>query len=254
MRLRLDSANLASLALACLCSNAAASQIDTLVSWDGLSSTGTFGEGSTDTFGQTFTVNGQETVLDSFSFWINDRNNPAPIDFAAYVYEWSDPVGIAEAGHAIGPTLYESAPIVTTNNAGEDGMELFTFNTGGIQLAPGRKYVAFVSSSLFWDGSHGGGEFGTTTVDVYSNGEFVYQATGNYFDPLITQGGWNTSLTDTAFRASFSKLLAIPDPPAATLLLSAVLALLGLRTQMGPWRTPACEQADNQADALLMPV
>ena len=50
--------------------------IDTLSSWDGALIVGSFGDGpNTATFGQTLTVSGPETRLDSFTFLLNDRED-----------------------------------------------------------------------------------------------------------------------------------------------------------------------------------
>ena len=69
------------LALMLMGSLHAATTIDTTSAWDGTNSVGTLGEGSTDTYGQTFGVIGADAVLTSFTFWLNDRRNPAAIDW-----------------------------------------------------------------------------------------------------------------------------------------------------------------------------
>ena len=51
-------------------------------------SVGSWGEGSSETVGQTFTV-GNDNRLDSFIFFVLDAQNPDFIDFAAYVMEWN---------------------------------------------------------------------------------------------------------------------------------------------------------------------
>ena len=200
--------------------------IDTTPSWDGINSVGAFGEGSTDTYGQTFTVTGTDVVLTSFTFWIDDRLNPAPVDFAAYVMEWEDGVGL-QPSHAVGDILYQSGEQVTSNNGGIDGMEMFTFDTGGITLTPGTKYVAFLNSSLFWDGVNSSSDVGVIPagIDSYGGGEFVLQATGNNFVPLITEGGWNVTTQDLAFTANFSP---VPIPGAIWLFGSGLIGLIGL--------------------------
>ena len=219
--------------------------------WDGATSTGTFGEGSTDTYGQTFLAPATETVLESVRFWLDDRLNPGPVQFAAYVMQWSDPVGILQAGHAVGPILYASSAVASTNNGGQGGMEAFLFSTGGLELIAGQKYVAFLSSSLFWDGISGGAEVGTTAGSSYADGDLVIQSTGKEFNALITGGGWNNLYDrDLAFGATFS---AVPVPPAVWLFSSAVASFGWLRRRStGPvdrdWR--ACRSRDGNGRRL----
>jgi hypothetical protein len=101
------------------------------------------------------------------------------LDFAAYIMEWHDSIGIADPAHVVGSLLYSSSARVTTNNGGSGGMELFTFNTGSLQLQQGGKYVAFISSSLFWNGVNSSGYVGSIgnccdgSGDVYGGGNFV---------------------------------------------------------------------------------
>ncbi|MEZ6042933.1 MAG: hypothetical protein R3C20_20720 [Planctomycetaceae bacterium] len=40
-----------------------------------------------------------------------------------------------------------------TNNGGTNGMQKFTFNTGGLNLTSGNDYVAFISASEYFDAS-----------------------------------------------------------------------------------------------------
>ena len=211
-----------------LSTNIHAAIIDTSTEWDRISFLSSFGEGSTDTYGQTFSIpNATENVLRSFSFWIDDRVNPQSVDFAAYVMEWVDPVGIQSPGHAISPTLFQSTARMTTNNGGADGMELFAFNTAPTVLDANKKYVAFLSSSLFWDGINGGGSVGALPLgqDEYIGGEAVIIPNGNNFN-LITDGGWNVLNQDFVFRAEFS---AVPIPALMWALTSCALGLLGFR-------------------------
>lgn len=217
-----------------VCSVGHGAIITTTGSWDGISGTCCFGEGSTDTYGQTFTVAGSSTVLNSFSFWINDRVDVnAPIDFAAYLMEWHDSTGISDPRHPVGPLLFSIPALVTTNNSGSGGMEGITFNTGGIELQQGKKYVAFISSSLFWDGVNSSGYVGSlgnccdSSGDVYSGGEFVLISNGNNFLPFITESGWNTYPQDLAFSATFST--PVPIPSSILLMATGLVSMLAFR-------------------------
>lgn len=215
--------------------NASAAVIDTTPYWNGSSSICCFGEGSSDTYGQTFTVIGADTVLDEFSFWVDDRVDiNAPIDFSAYIMEWHDSTGITDPRHPVGSILYSSAARTTTNNAGAGGMERVTFSTGGVQLIENTKYVAFISSSLFWDGINSSGNVGSIgnccdgsgSGNVYAGGEFVVVSNGKYFMPYITETGWNTYPQDLAFSASFSN--PVPLPSAVLFFSSGLIGLFGL--------------------------
>lgn len=214
--------------------NSQALVIDTTGSWDGIAGTCCFGEGSTDTYGQTFFVSTQDTLLNSFSFWIDDRTDVnAPVDFAGYIMEWHDLTSYGDYRHTVGPLLYSSAKVTTTNNKGTGGMEEITFNTGALELEQGKKYVAFISSSLFWDGKNSSGSVGSLgsccngSGDVYGGSEFVLVSNGNNFMPYITQAGWNTYPQDLAFVANFSSpVVASPVPEPETY--SMLLAGLGL--------------------------
>ena len=208
-----------------------AATIDTTTQWDGSSFLSSFGEGSTDTYGQTFAAPDViETALGSFSFWVDDRLNPQSVNFSAYVMEWIDPVGIQSSGHATGPVLYQSTMQTTTNNNGQNGMEKFTFIAGGFSLDPVKKYVAFLSSSLFWDGVHGSREVGALPLGlgVYADGEAVIISNGNVFS-LVTEGGWNTLNRDFAFVADFGVPASIPLPATVGLLIVGLAGLTAFR-------------------------
>ncbi len=154
-----------------------------------------FGESNTATFGQTFTVIGSETTLVSFSFRFNDLLDPDFVDFAAYLYEW-------DGGKAMGPELYSSGMLSSTNNNGTDGMELFTFNTGGITLMSGIKYVAFLSASRFFDGLEGTSGWDLSASDIYSEGEMVFDNNGSDFDDLFSSN-WDSFSRITAGEDTF---------------------------------------------------
>lgn len=194
--------------------------IDTTSGWDFSSGTCCFGEGSTTTYGQAFNVPATEPVLKSFTFWLDDRETiNAPIDFEAYVMAWHVGVGL-NPSHAVGPVLYRSAPVRTTNNGGIGGMEEFTFDVGGLTLMPDIPYVAFLDSSLTKDGINSSGYVGSVTPGA---GSFVLLNThGN--TSLFTTGGWNRLTNrDLAFRAEFAPVATVPAP-SLLLLLSTGLA------------------------------
>lgn len=194
----------------------AASFIDTTGSWNGIDFVHNFGEFNTATYGQTFTVAGPETVLDSFTFYLDDFLNQDFVDFQAYVYAW-------DGSKAFGSELYSGGALSTTNNGGLGGFEAFTINTGGIDLADGLQYVAFFSASNLFDGIPGTASWGAITSNAYSGGKFVYLNNGNNFGSLTTTDWGHISSYDTAFTMNFSAPVAPVPVPAA-----APLGLLGL--------------------------
>lgn len=218
--------------LTALSMNGAAGSIDTTGAWDGVAGTSTFGEGATTTYGQTFRAPTGMPVLESFSFFLDDREElPELIEFAAYVMEWSAGATLLSPSMATGPVMYESGSRTTTNNGGADGMEQISFSTSGLLLDPAKQYVAFLDVTNYLDGVNDGIIMGTLPLgfDAYSYGYFtIVNAPGNDFS-LLTMTGWSvfdgfrSSHQDAAFIASFS---AVPVPPAVRLFGSAITALV----------------------------
>ena len=194
--------------------------IDTTPGWDGINSIGFFGEPNFATWGQTFTTNATDTILDNFTFWLDDALNFDFVDFAAYVMAW-------DGSKATGSVLFQSAPLSTTNNGGQDGMEQFTLNTGGVGLAPNQQYVAFFSASNFFDSAEGAASMGFLGINVYAGGGFVFAGNGSNFSLLTQNNVWNTSFhEDVAFVVSLSSA-GQPIPEPSTLLLVGT-GLVGL--------------------------
>jgi hypothetical protein len=187
-----------------------------------------FGETQSSTYGQTFTVTGTETRLDSFSFRLNDYDpNPSTVSFNAYVYAW-------DGTKSAGPQLFASGALSTTHNGGLEGYEQFLIGTGGLELVSGQQYVAFFNASgFFHDGIvNSVSTWELTSQDAYTGGQFVYDLTGDDFGSLMT-GAWTCSALscpfdmrgrDTWFRANFS---TVPEPSTFMLTLAGA-AVLGL--------------------------
>lgn len=212
-------------AAAFLVASAGVGQAATLIDTSGgLTGAGVtpFGEPDTASYGQTFTVTGADTQLDSFSFRFDDYLNPDTVDFAAYVFAW-------DGSKASGPQLFASGGLSSSNNGGSDGFEEFVFNTGGLVLSSGMKYVAFLSASNFFDGSSGSSLWELSNSDFYADGEFVFLNHGSDFD-AVTQNAWNSiSGRDTYFKASFSTPAPVPLPASLPLVLLGVGSLALIR-------------------------
>ena len=187
----------------------AKADIDTFGSWNGTDFVYPMGETNTSTYGQTFTV-GPETVLDSFTFLVDDDLNPDFVDFEAYVMNW-------DGSKASGSALFTSAAMSTTNNGGAGGWETFTIATGGLNLISGNQYVAFFTAANLFDNVFGTSKWAHTWTDAVAGGEFVFLNNGNDFSQLTTMSwtkGWYGPGTDLAFSMDFSP---IPVPGAVLL-------------------------------------
>ena len=187
-----------------------------------------FGETQSSTFGQTFTVTGTETVLDSFSFRLDDYDPSAStVSFKAYVYAW-------DGAKSAGPQLFASGALSTTHNSGLEGYEQFLIDTGGLELVSGQQYVAFFNASgFFYDGiANTVATWELTGQDAYKGGQFVYDLTGDDFGSLMTSAWTCSAMTcpfdmrgrDTWFQANFS---SVPEPSTLMLTLAGA-AVLGL--------------------------
>lgn len=160
-----------------------------------------FGVTDTSTYGQTFTV-GSDNSLDSFTMYLNGAAGAA-IKFKSYVYAW-------DGAKATGSALYSSA--LQTFSGG--GTTAFAFDTSGLKLQSGSRYVAFLSTA----GLQAGQPQNTyamplVTSNTYSGGDFVFYNAGDNFAAL-TNSKWDCAecgFGDAFFKASLSAG-AVPEP------------------------------------------
>jgi Ca2+-binding RTX toxin-like protein len=170
--------------------------IDTTPRWDGEMNVYSFGYPTSATYGQVLTAPANDTQLDSFTFLMDV---PDTATFRGEVYAW-------DGKKATGPNLYESAPRTTS---GSGDFEEITFDTGGVQLTGGQKYVLFATISKDYEASSGQTEDGywgfILSGDAYAGGEFVYKNNGSNFNALLIYP-WNRryAFGDLAFKAVFS--------------------------------------------------
>ena len=205
---------------------AAVTIIDSIQFWDGGSSLSALGEPNTATYGQPVTVPTTDIFLNSFSFLIDDRLDPGPVDFEFFVMGW-------DGSKATGPVLFQSAPISTTNNGGSDGFELITIPTGGVSLVAGSQVVLFVSASNLFDDVKGTGDVASASRVIPGN--FVFSNNGSDFDALTTTDWFSLSGLDLAFIAEFDDTpspLQLPEP-SAVLLFGLGLVGLGFALRRG---------------------
>ncbi len=199
-----------------LISSSHATTIDTASSWDGSQSLSWFGEINAATFGQTFTLNsGDDTVLDSVTFYINDFTNPDTVEFAFYLYKWT-------GTNITGDALYTSSMYSTS---GADGFESFTVDTGGVSLETGTDYVWFICASNFFDGISGESAVGAVS-STYGEGSWVFMHNGSDFSQLFT-GSWQIrSGMDLAFTMELSSQ-TVPEPAAIFLFGAGLIGFAG---------------------------
>ncbi|MBO9490113.1 PEP-CTERM sorting domain-containing protein [Endozoicomonas sp. G2_1] len=171
---------------------------------------------ATETYGQTFTV-GNDSILDSFSFFLANNQNDVFIDFAVYLMAW-------DGDKAEGPVLFESSPLSTANVAGARQFDLFSVMTNSLALETGREYVAFLSTSAFFDPNVSEDtaprsvSVGGVNGNSYTEGRAVFINNDGDFASLTSQT-WNGFSNDFAFSLEFSPT-EVPEPSA--------LALFGL--------------------------
>ena len=171
--------------------------IDTTASWDGKSTIDPFAFPNTATYGQTVTVPSGATELDSFTFYMS---LPSTLVFRGEVYAWNDVTHVAT-----GSALFES-PQTHTDTTGV--MQAVTFNTGGLKLSAGAKYILFASISRDYaaDATSGSGTWAYVGADAYPGGGFYFLNNGG--DPnLWTSSTWRGIPNDLVFKAAFG----LPD-------------------------------------------
>jgi len=167
-----------------------------------------FGEPDTSTYGQVFTV-GSDNVLNTFSLYL--EGGSGPISFKGYLYAW-------DGSHATGSALYASGTLSFTG-----GLSEYDFSTGGVTLATGQQYVAFLSTSGLQDGGQittgmpFDGNFGSSTI----GGGMVWYNTGNDFSALTSNSWDNTgnAVGDAWFKASFDSAGGVPEPASWAMML-----------------------------------
>ena len=165
--------------------------------------------------------------MQSFTFFLNDRLNPDPVRFTANLVGW-------DGVKPIGPILFTSGPVTTSNNHGLGGMETFQFSMPDIAVNPGQQYLAFLTSvgvSGALVGSAFVGVVSGANGDVLPGGQTYVNFLAFTFQGLYDQP-WSfvQPSTDLAFRAQFT---AIPEPTIAAQGLFCLALLAASRSIAG---------------------
>lgn len=188
-------------------SRADSTHLDTTSSWNGTRTLGPFGYPNTSTYGQTVTAPATDTQLTSFSFYMS---LPSALLFRGEVYAWDD-----TNRDVTGPALYESPPMHTASTG---VLQAVTFQTGGVKLTAGAKYILFatISKDYAADVSGGWGTWGFVGTNAYPGGGFFFNNDGGDPSQWATST-WHGTSSDFAFKADFSPAdtdLGISGTPA----------------------------------------
>ncbi len=168
-----------------------------------------FGEGGTQTIGQTFKATG--SVLDSFAFYLDPWMNTDALDFVGYVASWDTGLN-----RPTGPILYQSSVVTLTNAPGQNQLETVLFNTGPVAVTNGQSYVAFLSAIPGFDSIVGYGSFGFNPSNPYADGMFVFNNTALTVPNLFTSNWSTLPASDFQFDATFDTVTT-PEPTSMLL-------------------------------------
>ena len=186
--------------------------IDTTGAWDGYNYVHRWGESNTATYGQTFTTGASDTLLKSFSFYMNSIDE----DYRAYVATWDN------SNSKISSVVW-SSPVLNADT-GLDGFDLFKITpNNGLQLQANTQYVAFFSTSGLHDGNEHSNKWGLVS-NVYNEGKFVYLNNGNDPTQFGTVGWNNFSGSDLAFKVVLTQ--PVPEPETYAMFLAG-LGIMG---------------------------
>ena len=193
---------------------------NTIPLWDGTTFISSFGVVNTATYGQTITMPAGGGTVTGFTVEIG--NCGANVTLRGEVYAWD-----SGNSRATGAALYESSPVLVTNNS---AFQAVTMNTGTLNLAGGN-YVLFVSTSRDQTGAPSSAcRFGSVPNTLYPGGQFVF--INNTADTTQWTGGtWSTIAQDLAFQvngtAVANQTAAVPAA-STTSILFGVAGVIGL--------------------------
>ncbi len=152
------------------------------------------------TFGQTFTVSGNQTFLSSFAFDTTRVDGNLNVQFNLYAWNGSAYTG---------PALYQSSVKTLLNNSASN---LLTY-APNVQLVQGKQYMAFLNTAGVGNSTSPMTGFTYLDGNAYTGGQFLWQRTAG------ANVEWYTTGADTRFNAVFTAAPAdVPEPASVALL------------------------------------
>ena len=184
------------------------------------------GLGYIPTFGEVFTVQPGNTVLDSFGFYLQ-ISGTGTYAVSAHVYEWT---GTAVTGGA----LYSA-----NSSASSDGFVNFA---PSLALSAGQTYIAMLSWSSGW--AEGLACASTVNADCLVNPS---PNTQFHYTTAVTEAGWQNGanwngLVNGTWRVAFNLTLndtpvsSVPENPGVSILLGVGLVVAADRRLRRPSR------------------
>ena len=216
---RLFQAALCAAAIAAAANSHAQLTLTNSPAWNGSDNVFPFGEPEVATFGQVFTADATNTLMDGFTFHLRSKDG-GDVQFRGFVAAW-------DGTRPTGSTLFESGQQVLPANT--NLFQDFSFDTSGLPLTPGAQYVAFISASLDFDSIAGTAAAGiTASQDTYLGGNMVIASNGSDFDSLFVDPWYELTGMDLAFEMNFSGEGGGAVPESSAFGLIGTAALLGL--------------------------
>jgi hypothetical protein len=190
--------------------------------WNGGDYITPFGEPEIATIGQTFTADAAHSELLGFTFLLKSDAG-GNVDFRGYVSAW-------DGAKLTGPLLFSSD--VRTLPAGTNAFQPVTFDIDDLLLTPGAQFVAFLSTSGFFDSVDGtAGIAAPVLSDTYAFGNLVIALNGDDFDTLFENAWEEIFGIDLAFTMEFPSG-AVPEPAAFGVIGATVLLLIIARRSL----------------------
>jgi len=166
------------------------------------------------TFGQSFTVTGSDTRLESVGFelisYVLPDGSTVPLNVILRIFQW-------DGSDRVGSELFGSDSIQLTG----EGVFFEDFSVG-IDLTTGLQYIAYLDASGQGNATSGRERvawgFNLNSSDVYAGGGFFYELTAG-------SNNWSSNSRDASFRAVLSPTTSVPEPGTLALLGAGLIGI-----------------------------